>query len=242
MILKLTNSISASHLTYLPSSYADAEIGYYVGPVIRNRRGMRAFTFYQVPIAPPLPVATDLRAIPVDTSAIELVWNTTSGYVSQWIIERADSTNQFKQIALIPGSVTAYNDLRTANRTDSLRVGKVYQYRIRSISKQAEADYSPVVMASMKLVLGTKQEPALVATVYPNPASNLVQVQVPPGWKTDAITSTLMNSAGAVVLRQTARPSAPVVSISVAALPAGTYLLTLQHPKGMAQGRVLVTH
>ncbi|SFE73267.1 sialate O-acetylesterase [Spirosoma endophyticum] len=242
LILKLKKSLSASSLTYLPSSYTDAEIGYYVGPVIRNRRGMRALTFYQVPIAPPLPVATDLRAIPIDTSAIELRWTTTSADVSQWTIERADSTDSFRQIALIPGSVTAYNDRRTANRADSLQVGKVYQYRIRSLNQRAEADYSPVVTASMQLILGTPKERYLPAVVYPNPTGNEVQVRLPPNWAASAVTLTVYTEAGAAVFRQSQRMNGSYLSFSVATLPAGTYLLTLQHRDGLAQGRVLVTH
>lgn len=242
LILKLKKSLSASSLTYLPSSYTDAEIGYYVGPVIRNRRGMRALTFYQVPIAPPLPVATDLRAIPVDTSAIELRWTTTSADVSQWTIERADSASSFKQIALISGSVTAYNDLRTANRTDSLQVGKVYQYRIRSLNQRAEADYSPVVTASMQLILGIPKERYVRAVVYPNPTGNEVQVRLPPNWTTSTVALTVYTEAGAVVLRQSRRMNGSNLSFSVATLPAGMYLLTLQHRDGLAQGRVLVTH
>lgn len=242
LILKLKKSLSASSLTYLPSSYTDAEIGYYVGPLIRNRRGMRALTFYQVPIAPPLPVATDLRAIPIDTSAIELRWTTTSADVNQWTIERADSTGSFRQIALIPGSITTYNDRRTASNTDSLQVGRVYQYRIRSLNQRAEADYSPVVTASMQLILGTSKERYLPAVVYPNPASNEVQVRLPANWMAGAVTLTLYTETGAVALRQSQRMSGSYVSFSVATLPAGTYLLALQHRDGLAQGRVLVTH
>jgi hypothetical protein len=255
LILKLTRPVKARHLTYLPSSYRDNEIGYYVGPVIRNRRGMRALTFYQVPIAPPLPVATDLRATPIDTSAIKLAWTAASAAVEQWIIERADTSGSFKTLAHVPGTALAYEDVRRSRPADSLKIGKIYQYRIRSTGRQAEANYSPVVTASLQLVLGVKEEtnPDLeildtnatnnpTALVYPNPASDLARVRLPLDWSGDAITLTLMNAVGKVVLRQTSRvpAGAPVVVFPVASFPVGLYVLTLQYKTGGVRCRLLI--
>lgn len=257
LILKLTKPVKAKHLTYLPSSYRDAEIGYYVGPVIRNRRGMRAFTFYQVPIAAPLPVASDLRAVPIDTSAIKLAWGATSTAVDQWLIERADTSGVFKALAHVPGAALAYDDLRKAS-PDSLKIGKIYQYRIRSVGRQAEADYSPVVTASLQLVLSVKEpikpDPDLemldidaasnpAALVYPNPASDQVRARLPLDWNGDPVTLTLINQMGKVVLRQTSRVSAgaPVVVFSVASLPVGPYVLTLQYKTGGVRCRLLIS-
>lgn len=257
LILKLTKPVKAKHLTYLPSSYRDNEIGYYVGPVIRNRRGMRAFTFYQVPIAPPLPVATDLRAVPIDTSAIKLAWGGTSAAVDQWVIERADTSGAFRTLAQIPGTALAYDDLRKAN-ADSLKIGKIYQYRIRSVGRQAEASYSPVVTASLQLVLSVKEpvkpDPDLemlnidsagspTALVYPNPATDQVRVRLPLDWTGDPVTLSLTNEMGKVVQRQTSRVSAgaPIIVCSVASLPVGPYVLTLQYKTGGVRCRLLIS-
>lgn len=249
LVLKLTKPVRARHLTYLPSFYNDGQIGYYVGPVLRNRRGMRALTFYQVAIAPPLPVAADLRAVPVDTSAIKLSWGVTSTDVEKWIIERADSSGNFRELARIGGLATTYDDHRRPGRDDSLRLGAVYQYRIRSLGRQAEAPYSPVVSASLQLVLATKPAPgSIVETtpvllVYPNPASDQVRVQLPAHWSGELVAIALTNALGTTVLQQSSRPVAgtPALTFSVAALPVGSYLLTLTSRTGRAQGRLLVT-
>lgn len=253
-IVKLNKSTKARTLTYLPSSYKDAELGYYAGPVIRNRRGMRALTFFQVPIAAPLPVAADLRAIPVDTSAIKLAWSATSADVDQWIIERADTGGVFKQLARVPGPVTTYEDLRKPSRTDSLQIGLIYQYRIRSLGRQAEANYSPVVTASLQFVLGIKEGPELellgddpasspTAFVYPNPASDLVRVRLPLDWTGDPVTVTLTTEAGKVALRRTDRIPAgsSVYALSVAALPTDSYVLALQYRTGGVSCRLLIS-
>ncbi|MFD2936637.1 sialate O-acetylesterase [Spirosoma flavum] len=255
LILKLTKSITAKHLTYLPSSYKDNQVGYYVGPVIRNRRGMRALTFYQVPIAPPLPVASDFRATPVDTTAIKLSWDTASDSVSQWSIERADTGGLFKPLAVVPGAATFYKDLRRANGADSLKLGKIYEYRVRSLGRRAESGYSPVATASLQLVVGVKIGPELDLTnagslsnssalVYPNPASDQVRVRLPLDWSGDAITLTLTNEAGMVVLQRNNQVSSGTsfLSFSVAALPVGTYVLIMQYRTGGVRCRLTVIH
>ena len=80
--------------------------------------------------------------------------------------------------------------------------------------------------------------------VYPNPASDQVQVRLPLDWSGDAVTLTLTNEAGAVVLRQTNQVSsgASFVSFSVAALPAGTYILMMQYRTGGVRCRLTVAH
>ncbi|GAB3804491.1 hypothetical protein GCM10028819_36120 [Spirosoma humi] len=255
LVLTLTKPITAKHLTYLPSFYKDNELGFYAGPVIRNRRGMRALTFYQVPIAAPLPAAVDLRAIPVDTSAIKLTWITKSDSISQWSIERADSGDQFKSIALLPGTAVMYNDLRKANQPDSLKIGKIYRYRVRALSKRAESDYSPTVTASLQLVLNVKVGPELElgytgslanssTLVYPNPATDQVNVRLPLDWSGDAVSLTITSEAGKVVLQRNYQVPAgtPFLSFSVASIPTGTYVLAMQYKTGGVQCRLVVTH
>lgn len=257
LILKLNKPITAKTLTYLPSFYKDSQIGYYVGPVIRNRRGMRALTFYQVPIAAPLAGTTALRAVPVDTSAIKLSWdtNTRPDSVAQWSVERADTSGQFRQLVQLPGVSRSYEDLRTAKRSDSLQLGKIYEYRVRALGRQTESTYSPVVTASLQLVLGTKVGPELElstldstdnssALVYPNPASDQVRIRLPLDWSGDAIALDLTNEAGTVVLNRTERLSsgAAFFTFSVAALPAGVYVLTMQYRTGGVRCRLVVSH
>jgi hypothetical protein len=237
--LRLSKATMGQNLTYLPSFYRDAELGYYAGPTIKNRRGIRALTFYQVPIAPPLPVA-DLRAVPVDTSAIQLQWaNTASNTtpVNQWLLERADSTGTFVQLAVLPGSTATYTD----PRTESLRIDRIYQYRIRAFGEQAEADYSPIATASMRLVLGTDDEAAELIRLYPNPAQDLVQLQIPTLWQRETLTVTIYDDAGRVLLQTTSRPQQNLLAVSVSALSDGLYTVRIQGKSGQAQRRLLIS-
>lgn len=246
IVLKLNKSLNAQTLTYMPSSYRDGQTGYYAGPTLRNRREMRALTFYQVPIALPLPVATDLRAAAIDTSYIRLTWDNTPTNTDAWLVERADSTDQFVPIARLTADRTHYNDLRMTNQGDSLRIGAVYQYRVRAVGSRAEADYSPVVRASLRTVLATRPtpEPPTAVVTYPNPARDVVSVRLPPNWSSQPVGLTLTDEVGRMVLRRTERTATAeaIATFSVAELPAGFYVLIVAGKPGEIRCRVVVSH
>lgn len=253
LVLTLTKPITAKTLTYLPSSYQDVEIGHYVGPTIRNRRGMRALTFYQVPIAATIPAVSQIWALPVDTTAIRLVWRSATAEVGQWVVERADSSGQFRRVATLPGSATTYLDQRLTGQPDSLRIGTIYQYRVQAFSRQSESVYSPVVTASLRLILSVKSELEVnayafdstgvqTALLVPNPASDQVQVRLPPDWPGETVLLTVANELGQVMLRRTERvpAGASALPFSVAALPTGPYVLTVEYRSGGLRCRLLV--
>ncbi|WP_461147220.1 sialate O-acetylesterase [Spirosoma pulveris] len=252
LVIKLTKRITAKHLTYLPSSYQDNLIGFYVGPVIRNKVGMRALSFYQVPIAPALPAAVNLKAVPVDTSAIKLSWENKTDSLAKWSIERAETNSVFKQIAVVSGTSQTYQDLRSTNLANSPKAGKVYQYRIRSVSSQSASDYSPVVEAVIqdaKLWPQLAVESTLVGIapgtlLYPNPADTQVFVRLPLEWSGNAIRLTLTDQAGRVVLQRNYQVSIGATSLtfSVAALPAGIYIVSFGYGTGGVQCRLIVAH
>ncbi len=251
LVLTLTKASTAKTLTYLPSFYQDSELGFYAGPTIKNQRGMRALTFYQTPISSLLPTPS-LRAIPVDTVAIRLNWTTTGAAVTQWLIERADSTGQFRFVATLPGTTTTFSDQRLADKANPLRIGTLYQYRIRSVDALAESAYSPVVTASMGRILSAADELHIIeavslaapgpATIVPNPATDQAGVQLPADWTGDTVMLLITNERGTPVVRRTERVSAGAryFPISVSDLPTGTYVLTMRHRLGAVQGRLLI--
>ena len=252
LVLTLTKASNAKTLTYLPSFYQDSELGFYAGPTIKNRRGMRALTFYQTLISPLLPTPS-LRAIPVDTVAIRLAWNTTgTTTVGQWLIERADSTGQFRLLVTLPGTTTTFTDRRLGDKANLLRVGAIYQYRIRSLNASSESAYSPVATASMRLILSVDEKLPIIeavslaapglAIIVPNPATDQAGVQLPADWTGDTVTLIITNEMGTPVVRRTERVPARAryLPISVSDLPTGTYILTMRHRSGAVQGRLLV--
>ncbi|WP_019990746.1 sialate O-acetylesterase [Rudanella lutea] len=137
LILTLDGSRSEQKLAYLPPNYGNGQpqpglARAFPGPFIRNRRGLRAFSFWEVPIAAPLSPLTGLVASVVSGTAVQLTW-TDHPAEQAYILERKrpfDST--FLTVAQVPANTTSFTDLST-------NYNVTYQYRLRAVTPQAEA-------------------------------------------------------------------------------------------------------
>ena len=163
VVLSLKQPASAKVLRYLPAYFSDAASPFYDGPTLRNTRGMRAFSFDNVPIADAIAPVT-LVANPLSEKQIQLSWTAPATAQTQFL-ERADGTpTNFKQIASLMGTVATYTD------TNLPDIFGTYYYRWRAYSSASESPYSAVVRAR-PLVLGV--EPAgPVVQLYPNPLAS----------------------------------------------------------------------
>ncbi|GAB3270674.1 hypothetical protein GCM10027347_41510 [Larkinella harenae] len=70
IVLKLTKPISAKTVTYLPNSYPTA----FRGPFLKNRRGMRAFTFHNVAISDTPPAPDTLYSGMLQGASCDSIW------------------------------------------------------------------------------------------------------------------------------------------------------------------------
>ena len=75
--------------------------------------------------------------------------------------------------------------------------------------------------------------------LQPNPAREQVAVTLAEG-ATDVTVLTVSDAAGREVLRRELAPGTQVVTFSVAALPAGTYFVTLTTPTGTCTRKLVV--
>ncbi len=134
IFIKLKKSASANQLTYLPSGFVPSNSNTFVGPYLKNSRGMRAFSFYKYPIADVLPI-TVLKAQSVGFDQIKLSWTKVTG-ATQYLLERLDDSKKtYKIITKIDASAIEYTD-------KSLLANTRYDYRIKLISNTSESDYS----------------------------------------------------------------------------------------------------
>ncbi len=158
-------TIPAKTLTYLPSFFpVDAAFNQYNGPHLTNGKGLRAFSFYNVPIADALPGILTLQvragAVP---GQIVLTW---PGPGVPVLIERAigspiaGSPINFQPLATVAERITSYVDAALPNPSAT------YYYRVRTNSTTAEGDYSPVASVA---VSGTGS----IVTI-PAPPTNLI--------------------------------------------------------------------
>jgi hypothetical protein len=162
--LVLKQPSQAKTLRYLPAYFSDGFSAFYNGPTLRNARGMRAFSFDKVPIVDAILPVTTLTAKPYLEGNVQLSWVTRGNALTQTLERSVGSTANFKQIAVLNGSATAYLD------ADPLSAD-TYYYRLKNITSTSESPYSNVVSVR-PLVLGL--EPAEpVIQLFPNPlASN----------------------------------------------------------------------
>ncbi len=146
--LGLSGPSSAQRLTYLPSWFSDANapVNTYDGPHLRNARGLAAFSFENVAIAPALapPVFT---VASVSASQVRLEWRSIPTGATDLVLERGVSANgPFTELTRVPAASGAYTD-------SNLQPGTVYVYRLSTVSSTSEAP--PVLVQAKTLAWAT---------------------------------------------------------------------------------------
>ncbi|GAB3639728.1 sialate O-acetylesterase [Spirosoma arcticum] len=220
--LALRQPVSAKTIRYLPAYFSDAQSKFYDGPVLKNTRGMRAFSFDNVPIADALTPVTTLAARPVTEKQIQLTWTASATATVQYL-ERADETPAtYKPIATLGGAITTYTDDNLPNPVGT------YYYRLRTASDLSESAYSNVIR-SQPLVLGA--EPIMpLARLYPNPVSagQMLYIDVERMTVTDAVVRDLLGRA----VKRWAGTARNTIAIGLDNVEAGLYVVDLQTADG----------
>jgi predicted phage tail protein len=92
---------------------------------------------------PPVPGApTDLAAVAIDTSTIDLSWTASAGVVDGYHIERSTTPGSgFAAVDTVAGDITVFQDT-------SLQSGTTYYYRVRGRNVSGLSDYSAEVSAT----------------------------------------------------------------------------------------------
>ncbi|MBO0933754.1 sialate O-acetylesterase [Fibrella aquatilis] len=153
-------------LTYLPPFFSDAKNGFYDGPVLKNTRGMRAFSFDKVAVVRALPAITNLSLLSnTATREISLSWTGSTTAATEVVLERATAgVTPFVPIATLPASSTTYREKPPASALGQ------YQYRLRLVSPVSESELSNVVagqlpvICSLSVSLGSSSTLAIGAT------------------------------------------------------------------------------
>lgn len=132
--LALTFPVSATSITYLPPFFSDSHTQYYDGVHLKNNRGMRAFSFADVPIGNALPMIALKSADLLPRNKVILAWNAPPVLPDSYEIERADNPNgPFVLVGRTSGQATSFTDT-----TLTLRASMVY-YRLRAATATAES-------------------------------------------------------------------------------------------------------
>ena len=230
VVLSLKQPASAKTLRYLPAFFSDEPASpFYDGPTLRNARGMRAFSFDNVPIADAIAPVT-LAARPISEKQIDLFWTAPPTAQTQYL-ERADGTpTNFKQIAVLNGTTATYTDTNIPDMFGT------YHYRLRSYSATSESPYGSIVSAR-PLVLGVEPTGPIVQ-IYPNPLASdrLLRVEAQSVTFTEL---TVRDVLGRTVKSWRGRAK-NTLSLALDDLDAGLYIADLQTADGQLVRRKVV--
>lgn len=200
------------------------------GPFIKNSLGMRAFTFFKVPIGESLNVP-ELSAELESSGAVKLTWKKVPG-VSEYGLERKlEGETEYKSIAKPDSATYVFIDKNIVQ-------GKKAYYRLKGESSLAEtADYGYAEIETA-IVTGIEKNGDEIFTVFPNPVQKGQPMTVRLN-KPVKGTLLLLNSNGQTVKSQNLLQTTET-PLRVQENPAGYYFIQLKAGEQIWSKKVLV--
>jgi hypothetical protein len=135
------------YITYLPASFSDSYSETYNGPHISNGKGLRALSFYCVPILNAKPLVNLIPKAPVNfvtngisQKQIDISWNSNSPNDENYVLEISEDSLNFSfftQISARQNFVIDYNKLPN----------KKYFYKIKACNENGCSAYTQIVKA-----------------------------------------------------------------------------------------------
>ncbi len=146
--IALKQPAAAQTLTYLPPYFSDLQNGFYDGPVLKNGRGVPAFSFEKVAVVRALPAVTNLAVVPnTTTRELTLSWTLPTTAATNVVLERAIvGVSPFAIMATLPATTITYRDKPRASALGQ------YQYRLRVESQLSESGLSNVAEGQLPIV------------------------------------------------------------------------------------------
>lgn len=166
-----------------------------------------------------LPVRLDFSAIKQGNTS-RLSWKVTAEInVQSYTLERSANGQQFSAI------YTATADGRSTYTTiDAQPNTGINYYRVKVTNIDGSYEYSNVLLVRFD-AKGT-------VTIFPNPVSSTVYIQLADAWQGKSLRIDMVNQAGQVVLQRTVTNCNQVETINVKNLAAGIYYLKLMNESG----------
>lgn len=154
----------------------------------------------------------------------ELTWklSTASNEVKEFVVERSANGTSYDVIATVSSTSAS-----TYMQTDLQPNGGINYYRIKIIYHTGAIKYSEVRV----LNFNSKAD----ISVFPNPTTDFINIQLPDSWQGKALSLNLFNQAGQVVNSRSTKQASQVERLSVNQLASGIYLLRIQDSNGNIQ-------
>ena len=143
IVLTLKKPSTATRLTYLPPKSDPGRPNTpFQGPYLTNKRGMRALSFYELPIGDvfiePQPLAAPTLTLAVlSPTAIQLSWNNVPN-ATAYLLERRDAqSGTFKLLKQLPAGTLTY-------LADGLADNTTHVFRIKAVGLAVESAWQQV--------------------------------------------------------------------------------------------------
>ena len=162
IIISLKVTSDAKKITYLPPYFPfdDTEKRkIFGGPFLQNINQMKALTFQDLAIdetdfIQPIKISTPImQAINITFNSVMLSWKSVDG-ANKFILEKIDSTLNFKILATLSNAQLFYND-------NDLNENTNYSYRLRAENLNSVSDYFKVSIKTPALL----RKPELSSTI-----------------------------------------------------------------------------
>jgi len=182
-----------------------------------------------------LPGPTALAAERLTDSTAVLSWNYFGAQNIDILIERAPKKPEnFQQVARVSTQFSEYED-------SGLKAELDYYYRVRSISPTDTSLYSDPVIAGILVGTDDKFFNSQTVRLFPNPFRSDLTIQIE-NPVTGRLRGTLITSATGQRVREYVWDKRAVLfrkELQLEGLPAGLYLLNIQHAEGQASFKLV---
>ena len=171
-----------------------------------------------------LPVRLQFFAVKSGNNAI-LSWKVSDeSDVRSYVLEHSSDGRNFVTLA-------TYNSdgISEYSKTDLQPFAGINYYRVRVENLNGSVEYSEtrVVRFDGKGII----------TIFPNPASHIVNIQLPENWQSKQVSIDVISRLGQVVVSKQLNQASQVESIDISKYPAGIYTIRLRNNQGQIEVR-----
>lgn len=227
IIVKLKEVGNDSTIKYLPSKYHYSGLlsaaWVYIGPFLKNTKGLRAFAFHHNKIFPYTNLGTIALAAAEKDKQVVLSWNKLPN-VTGYLLERleANDTLASHETMRFPASQLEYTD-------PSAKKGVTYIYRIRGYTDQSESKLSSTTITKqgedIDVILGEEPVQELSINVYPNPVTDVINIAS----TTSAISLVELYTVNGKKVKNVSYEKKDWATIPVNDLSSGQYILRVHY-------------
>ena len=186
--------------------------------------------------AAPLPVELVAFSVAAETDHVRLSWTSRSevGLMGYRILRRTADADDFAEI----GETLAMGSGDYGFSDPTAQPGITYYYRLRSVDEDGATDLSAAVTATLP---ADADALAVVAEVFPNPASTEVRLRLAPRDNARTVYATLFDATGRKVRLWPLTTDGEHVLL-VTDLPEGTYALRISEGDDRSTTSLLIHH